>query len=78
MRKARRQWEMIVRLQAKTGETVRARGMMYKAKGAVGPPLRKLEMIVIEYMLKVLKVFHHGAARWITGMTATCGRGGEW
>ena len=31
MRKARRQWEMIVGVMVKTGATVQARGVMYKA-----------------------------------------------
>ena len=69
---------MIVGVMVKTGATVQARGVMYKA----------VEQSVLLYiseswevtweMLKVLKVFHHGAARCITGMTATNGTGGEW
>ena len=34
--------------------------------------------VVKEAMLKVLKGFHHRAARQITGTTATCGTGRKW
>ena len=67
-----------MRVMAKTGATVRSRGMMYKA----------VSQSVILYgseiwvkkgdMLKVLEVFHHQVARRITGMTATRWSGGEW
>ena len=34
--------------------------------------------VVTGEMLKILEGLHHRAARWITGMTVTCGAVGEW
>ena len=66
---------MIVRVLAKTGATVRARGMVYKAVVQSVLLYGTERWVVTEEMLKVFKGFHHWAERRITGMKATGGAG---
>ena len=76
LRKAQRRWGMIARVLVKTGATVRAHWMMYKAV-AQSLILYSSEIwVVMEAMIKILEGFHHRTARGITGMTAARGAGG--
>ena len=61
-----------------TGETVRSQGEMYKAVAQAVLLYGSESCVMTGDMLKVLTVFHHRAERWITGMTAKRGAGGEW
>ena len=73
------QWGMVARVLERMGETVQARGAMYKAVAqSVLLYGSKIWMLTRE-MLKVLSGFHHWAARWITGMTTNrwAGREGD-
>ena len=56
----------------KTEETVRARGMIYKLVVQTVILYGRKIWVVTGEILKVLKGFHHRAARKITGMTAQC------
>ena len=68
---------MIARVLAKTVATVQDRGMMYNAV-AQSVILYGSEIWVVKgEMLKILEGLHHRTARWITGMTVTCGAVGE-
>ena len=78
LQKVRSQWVMIVGVMAKTGETVWARGMMYKSVAQLVLLYGNYIWVVTGYMLKILEGFHHWAASRITGMMATCGSGREW
>ena len=69
---------MIARLLANTGETVRERGIIYKAVAQSVLLYRSESWLVMGEMLKILEGFHHWAASRITGMMATCGSGREW
>ena len=68
---------MIARVPERAGETVRARGAMYKALDQ-SVLLYGSESWVVTGDIMVLTAFHHRAARRITGMTAKRGAGGEW
>ena len=61
----------------KTGATVQARGMMYKAVAQSVLLYESKIWVVMGDMIKVLEGFHHRAARRITGMTAIHGTGRE-
>ena len=78
LRRAQRQWGMIEGVMAKTGETVQDRGMMYNAVDQLVLLYGSELWVVTWEMLKVSEGFHHWEERWITGMTATHGAGGEW
>ena len=68
LKKAWRRWGVISRVFTKTGATVMARGMMYKAV-AHSVLLYGSEIWVFKgAILKVLEEFCHRADRWITGM----------
>ena len=69
---------MIARVMAKTGATVRERGMMYKAVDQSVIMYVSEIWVATGEILKVLEGFHHWVERRITGMTATHGAGGEW
>ena len=69
---------MIVRVLEKTGATVRAHGMMYNAVAHYVLLYGSEGWVMTWDMLKLLKGFHHRAARRITGTTATRGSGWEW
>ena len=62
----------------KTGATVQARGMMYKAVAQSVLLYGSDIWVTTGDMLKVLEGFHHRVTRQITRMTATYGAGGEW
>ena len=68
---------MKVRVLAKTGETVWDWGMMYKAVAHSVILYGSESWVVTGKMLKVLEGLHHWVTKWITGMKATCGVGGE-
>ena len=68
---------MVTRALKRTGEMVRARGVMYRAvEQSVIFYGRKI-WVVTGDMLKVLEGFHHREAQRITGMTVKPGEGGE-
>ena len=69
---------MISRVIERTGATVRSQGEMYKAVAQSVLLYGSDIWVVTREMLKVLKAFHHRAARHITGMTVKRGAGGEW
>ena len=69
---------MIARLLTNTGETVRERGIIYKAVAQSVLLYRSESWLVMGEMLKILEGFHHWAAKSITGMTTTRGTVGEW
>ena len=60
------------------GETVRARGEMYKAVAQLVILYSRYIWVVIGDMLKVLEGFHLRAAKRIMGITEKRGAGGEW
>ena len=62
----------------KTGAAVWDRGTMYKAVAQLVILYGREIWMVTGAMLKVLEVFHHQAAMWITGMMVTHGLGREW
>ena len=78
MRKSLRQWGMIARVLERTGTTMRARGVMYKAVVQLVILYGSNSWEVTGEMLKGLKLIHQRAARRITGMMATLLAGGEW
>ena len=69
---------MITRVLAKTGATVRACGMMYKAVDQSLILYDSESWVVMRDILKVLEGFHHRTDRRIMGMTETDGAGREW
>ena len=69
---------MIKRVLEKTGATVQARGIIYKAMSQSVLLYGRKSWVVTEAMLKVLEGFNHRAARHITGMTSICGANAEW
>ena len=68
---------MVERVLERTGETVRARGAMYKAVAQSVLLYGSKSWVVTGEMLKVLEGFHHRAERRITGLTVKHGAGGE-
>ena len=66
-----------MRVLARTGETVRARGEMYKAVAQSLLLYVRKSWVVTGEMLKVLTDFHHQATRRITGTMVKRGIGGE-
>ena len=68
---------MIVRVIERTGATVRGRGAMYKAIVLLVLLYESKSWVVTGEMLNILTVFHHQAARRITGMTEKRGAGRE-
>ena len=78
LNKAQRRWGMITGVLAKTGAMVRARGLMYKVVAQSVLIYNSDSWVVAGAMLKVVEELHHWVARRITGMTETCGAGGEW
>ena len=64
---------MVARVLDKTGATVRARGIMYKAVYQSVLLYGSDSWVVMGGMLKVLEGLHHREARQITEMTAKCG-----
>ena len=60
---------MISRVLERTGETVLARGAMYKVVAQSVLLYGSERWVVIGEMIKVLTGFNHRAARRITGMT---------
>ena len=69
---------MIPRVLVKTGATVRSRGMICKPVAQSVILYGSESWVVTDDMLKVLEGFHHLAASWIAGMTATRAAVGEW
>ena len=59
LRKARRRWGVVVRVLEKTGATVQARGMMYKAVANLVLLYGSEIWVVTGEMLKVLEGIHH-------------------
>ena len=68
---------MIARVLEKTGSTVRACGIMYRALDQLVLLYVSESWVVTGVMLKVLKGSHHRADRRITGIMATRGAGGD-
>ena len=69
---------MIERVLAKTGETVWARAMMYKAVDQLVLLYDSENWVVTGEMLNFLEGFQHREARRITGITATHGAVKKW
>ena len=69
---------MIARVMEKTGATVWAWGLIYKAAEQLVLLYGSGRCVVTGDILKVLKGFHHRAVRRITGMTETRGAGRDW
>ena len=78
LKKEQRRWGVIKRVLEKTGATVQARGIIYKAMSQSVLLYGRKSWVVTEAMLKVLEGFNHRAARHITGMTSICGANAEW
>ena len=68
IQKARRWWVMVGKVVTKTGETVRARGMLYNAVVKLVLLNGSDNWVVMKDMLKVLEGFHHWSERRITRM----------
>ena len=68
---------MIVRVSEKTGATVQAHGMMYKAVDQSVILYGSAIWVVTGAMLMALEGFRHREAKRITGMTAKLGEGGK-
>ena len=66
-----------MRVLAKTGATVLARGVMSEAVTQLVILYGIESWVVTEEMINVLEGFHHCVSSHITGMTATCGVGVE-
>ena len=62
---------MIARVLAKTGEMVRAWGIMYKAMAQLVRLYASEIWVVTVEMVKVLEGFHHRSSRQIMGIEAT-------
>ena len=56
----------------KTGETLQARGMIYKLVAQTVLLFGSKSCLGTGEMLKVLNFFHHGASQHIIGMTTQC------
>ena len=69
---------MITRMLEKMGETVQARGMIYKEVSQSVLMYVSESLAVMGSMLNVLDGFHHRLSMRITGMTETCGAGRDW
>ena len=69
---------MVDRVLERTVATVWAHGAMYNLVEKLVLLYGRESWVVTRDMLKVLEGFHHRAARWIMGMTAKRGAGGEW
>ena len=78
LNKSWRQWGVIVRVLAKTGVTVRSRGMMYNGVSQSVLLYGSESWVVTGEMLKLLQGFHRWAARLITEMTTTRGTVNGW
>ena len=78
LRKARRQWGMILKILTKTVETVRACVMVYNLVAQTVLLYGRNIWVVTGAMLNILEGFHHRAAIQIVGMTAKCVAGGMW
>ena len=63
LRKYQSQWGMVVRVQERTGATVRARGDIYKAEVQSVLLYGSKGWVVTGYMLKVLEGLHHQEAQ---------------
>ena len=72
LRKFWRQWGVIARVLERTGVTVRSWGEIYKEVAQLVLIYGSESWVATGEMLNVLTVFHHWAARRITGMTARC------
>ena len=70
--------EVIYKVLAKTGATVRSCGMLYKALAWNLLLCVSGSWVVTGAMLKVLEGFHHRSDRWIAGMTSQRVEGVEW
>ena len=68
---------MVARVLEKTGATVQAWGVMYKAVAQSLFLYSQKRWVVTGYMLKVLEGFHHLAEQCITCLTEKRGAGGE-
>ena len=69
---------MVERVLERTGATVRAQGVIYKAVAHSVILYGDESWVVMGEMLKILEGFHHWAQRRITGMTKKKhGAGGE-
>ena len=68
---------MIEKMLVKTGSTVWAQGMMYKAVAQLVLLYGREIWVVMGETIKLPDGFHHRATRWITGMMETRGAGGE-
>ena len=62
----------------KTGETVWDQGMMYEAVVQSLILYESGRWVMTGERLNFLEGFHHLSERWITGITATRGAGGDW
>ena len=69
---------MITRVLVKTGATVRARGMIYKAVAQLVLLYGSNNWLVMGDILNALEEFHYRVDRQITGIMATRGVVGEW
>ena len=69
---------MLSRVMERTGATMRSWGAIYKAVAQLVILYGSKIWVVTGNILKVLEEFHHRASRWITGLTAKRGSGGEW
>ena len=70
LRKSQQWWWMLKKLLTKTGATVQAQAMMYKALVQTVLIYESETWVVMDEMLKVLEGFHHQVAWSITGMSA--------
>ena len=68
---------MVARVLERTGETMHAQGLMYKAVAQSVILYGRKIWVMTGDILKVLEGFHHWAAQRITGMMATHRAGRE-
>ena len=69
---------MITRVLEKTGATVKARGMMYKAMTQLVLLYGSYIWVTTGARIKVLEGFHHQEDRRVKGTKEKSGAGGEW
>ena len=78
LKKAKQRWWVISKVMAKTGAMVQDYGMIYKSADQKVLLFGSESWVAMGEILKVLEVFHHQAARQITGMTAQHMEDGDW
>ena len=76
--KDRQFWGMISKVLMKTGETVRAHGILYKLVAHRVLIYGSNSFVVIGEMIKALEGFHQQEAWWVVGMIDRCTEDKEW